>query len=86
MDYLEKKTQEPKNYDSIFIGDEVSKPPYFGFPREWFNGTDLDESKVINVIRPVCVQKGWIKEEEVTAKELIEKFKIRRTYCESDSI
>ena len=75
-----------KNYDSIFIGDEVSKPPYFGFPREWFNGTDLDESKVINVIRPVCVQKGWIKEEEVTAKELIEKFKIRRTYCESDSI
>lgn len=87
VDFIQKpKEKENSNYDFIFLGEHQTESPYYGFPKEWFNGDVLDESKVIPVIRPSIPEKGWYKEEEISAKELIEKYKTRRAYCESHSI
>ena len=86
MDYLEKKTQEPKNYDFIFSTEHQLEKPYHGFPVEWFNGDELDETKVHSVMRPVVPENGWWKPEEISAKELIEMFRLRKEWCDDNCI
>lgn len=77
--------QEKKFEHEIYNFDLQEIPPYFGFPEEWFNGTELDESKVIPVIRPINLQLGWYREEEISKKELIDEFNGRRRWHENHS-
>lgn len=81
VDFLQKEDKEFKH--QIFNLDLQETPPYFGFPEEWFKGNELDESKVVSVIRPVVLSMGWYREEEVPKNELIELFKSRRRYYEN---
>ena len=81
-----KPQQQTKNYDSIFSTEHQAERPYHGFPPEWFNGDQIDESKVHSVIRPVVIENGWYKPEEISAKELIEIWRLRRQYCDDNGI
>ena len=81
VDFLQKEDKEFQY--QIFNLDLQETPPYFGFPQEWFNGIELDESKVVPVMRPVNLSMGWYREEEVSKSELIELFKSRRRYYEN---
>jgi hypothetical protein len=81
VDFIKKKEFRHQIYNL----DLQDAPPYFGFPESWFNGTELDESRVTPVIRPVNLSLGWYTEEEVSKSELIEIFKSRRRYYESHS-
>lgn len=81
VDFLQKEDKEFQH--QIFNLDLQETPPYFGFPEEWFKGNELDESKVVSVIRPVVLSMGWYREEEVSKNELIELFKSRRRYYEN---
>lgn len=81
VDFLQKEDKEFQH--QIFNLDLQETPPHFGFPEEWFKGNELDESKVVSVIRPVVLSMGWYREEEVSKDELIELFKSRRRYYEN---
>jgi hypothetical protein len=81
VDFLQKEDKEFQH--QIFNLDLQETPPYFGFPEKWFKGNELDESKVVSVIRPVVLSMGWYREEEVSKNELIELFKSRRRYYEN---
>ena len=81
VDFLQKEDKEFQH--QIFNLDLQETPPHFGFPEEWFKGNELDESKVVSVIRPVVLSMGWYREEEVSKNELIELFKSRRRYYEN---
>ena len=81
VDFLQKEDKEFQH--QIFNLDLQETSPYFGFPQEWFNGIELDESKVVPVMRPVNLSMGWYREEEVSKSELIELFKSRRRYHEN---
>ena len=84
-DYIPKKESISKNYaDSIFDLDEQYIAPYFGFPEEWFDGKNLNESKVVPVVRPKKLNMGWYEEREISSKELIEDYKARRQYYEQN--
>lgn len=81
VDFLQKEDKEFQH--QIFNLDLQGTSPYFGFPQEWFNGIELDESKVVPIMRPVNLSMGWYREEEVSKSELIELFKSRRRYYEN---
>lgn len=82
VDFLQKEDKEFQH--QIFNLDLQGTSPYFGFPQEWFNGIELDESKVVPIMRPVNLSMGWYREEEVSKSELIELFKSRRRYYENN--
>lgn len=56
--------------------------PFFGFPEEWFDGQDLNESRVTSVIHPIDKQRGIYEEFTIKPQELIDLYKLRRDYYE----
>lgn len=56
--------------------------PFFGFPEEWFDGHDLNESRVTSVIHPIDKQRGIYEEFTIKPQELIDLYKLRRDYYE----
>ena len=56
--------------------------PFFGFPEEWFDGHDLNESRVTPVIHPIDKQRGIYEEFTIKPQELIDLYKLRRDYYE----
>ena len=56
--------------------------PFFGFPEEWFDGHDLNESRVTPVIHPIDKQRGIYEEFMIKPQELIALYKLRRDYYE----
>ena len=83
-DYLPKQPNFSKNEEiakKVFL-DEVAQwiPPYHGFPEEWFDGDKLVEERVTPLIKPREPKLGWYSEEEVSKKELIEDYYIRKKY------
>lgn len=56
--------------------------PFFGFPEEWFDGHDLNESRVTPVIHPIDKQRGIYEEFMIKPQELIDLYKLRRDYYE----
>ena len=83
-DYIPKQQNFSKNEEiakKVFL-DEVAQwiPPYHGFPEEWFDGDKLVEERVTPLIKPREPKLGWYSEEEVSKKELIEDYYIRKKY------
>lgn len=64
--------------------DEQYKAPFFGFPKEWFEGERLIEERVKSVIRPVRVDLGWYDEIEISAEELIADYRARKRYSNGE--
>ena len=86
VDYLPKQDQKTEMSSSkIFDTQEQYKAPYFGFPAEWFNGTELDDEKVRPVIRARDTSMGWYEDTELSVKELIDEYMARRTYYEQQN-
>lgn len=56
--------------------------PFFGFPEEWFDGHDLNESRVTSVIHPIDKQRGIYEEFTIKPQELIDLYRLRRDYYE----
>lgn len=56
--------------------------PFFGFPEEWFDGQDLNESRVTSVIHPIDKQRGIYEAFMIKPQELIDLYKLRRDYYE----
>lgn len=56
--------------------------PFFGFPEEWFDGHELNESRVTSVIHPLDMQRGIYEEFTIKPQELIDLYKLRRDYYE----
>ena len=56
--------------------------PFFGFPEEWFDGHDLNESRVTSVIHPIDKQRGIYDKFMIKPQELIDLYKLRRDYYE----
>lgn len=56
--------------------------PFFGFPEEWFDGHELNESRVTSVIHPIDMQRGIYEEFTIKPQELIDLYKLRRDYYE----
>lgn len=56
--------------------------PFFGFPEEWFDGYELNESRVTSVIHPIDKQRGIYEEFMIKPQELIDLYKLRRDYYE----
>lgn len=56
--------------------------PFFGFPEEWFDGHDLNESRVTPVIHPIDKQRGIYDKFMIKPQELIDLYKLRRDYYE----
>lgn len=56
--------------------------PFFGFPEEWFDGHELNESRVTPVIHPIDKQRGIYEEFIIKPQELIDLYKLRRDYYE----
>jgi molybdopterin-biosynthesis enzyme MoeA-like protein len=83
VDYLPKKqnTLNKINTDKIFDLSEQENAPYFGFPKEWFDGTSLIREKMTDVVQPKDTSKGRYEDREVSVDELIELFEIRRKYA-----
>lgn len=75
----QKKTNE--DTDKIFDLSEQENAPYFGFPKEWFDGETIVKERVKPVIRPRDTKRGWYEEETVDANELIEIYEVRRRYA-----
>lgn len=75
----QKKTNE--DTDKIFDLSEQANAPYFGFPKEWFDGTSLIREKMTDVVQPKDTSKGRYEDREVSVDELIELFEIRRKYA-----
>lgn len=72
------KTWGAKIYD---LSNEQNYP-FFGFPEEWFDGHDLNESRVTSVIHPIDKQRGIYEEFTIKPQELIDLYKLRRDYYE----
>lgn len=72
------KTWGAKIYD---LSNEQNYP-FFGFPEEWFDGNDLNESRVTSVIHPIDKQRGIYEEFTIKPQELIDLYKLRRDYYE----
>lgn len=72
------KTWGAKIYD---LSNEQNYP-FFGFPEEWFDGYDLNESRVTSVIHPIDKQRGIYEEFTIKPQELIDLYKLRRDYYE----
>lgn len=72
------KTWGAKIYD---LSNEQNYP-FFGFPEEWFDGHDLNESRVTSVIHPIDKQRGIYEEFTIKPQELIDLYKLRRDYHE----
>lgn len=56
--------------------------PFFGFPEEWFDGHDLNESRVTPVIHPIDKQRGIYEKFMIKPQELIDLYNLRRDYYE----
>lgn len=81
VDYLPKQDTKPKvDVDKIFDIQEQYIAPYFGFPKEWFDGEKLVKDRVTSVIRPKNPQRGWYMDEEISADYLIREYEGRRLW------
>lgn len=86
VDYLPKQDTKPKvDVDKIFDIQEQYIAPYFGFPKEWFDGEKLVKDRVTSVIRPKNPQRGWYMDEEISVDYLINEYEGRRAWHEQNN-
>lgn len=83
-DYLPKEPVKAELNHKIFDDKEQYIPPYFGFPKEWFDGDILVHERVTSIVRPVAHQYGWYEEKTMQPNELIEDYEARRSYYEQE--
>lgn len=84
VDYLPKEPVKAELNHKIFDDKEQYIPPYFGFPKEWFDGDNLVNERVTPIVRPVAHQYGWYEEKTMQPNELIEDYEARRSYYEQE--
>ena len=70
----------------IWDDGEDTNAPYFGFPKEWFDGEKLVKERVKPVIKPIIPELGWIKEETAEIEELLDIYNLRRSYADGEGI
>lgn len=78
VDYLNKEKQRQKKQDlsSFFdISESNNTPPYFGLPKEWFDGESLVESRVEPIWHP---RMHGLPEGTESKEEVINTFNLRK--------
>lgn len=88
VDYISKSESKSSNVIEHHIWDdgEDTNAPYFGFPKEWFDGEKLVKERVKPVIKPIIPELGWIKEETAEIEELLDIYNLRRSYADGEGI
>ena len=85
VDYLPKNTVPSEPEHNIFDVQEQYNAPFFGFPKEWFDGDKLVKERVKPVIRPKNLKMGWYEETEISVDDLIFDYEARRQYYDENN-
>lgn len=85
VEYIPKKDKDTglKMEDGALVfnldyGDET--PPYYGLPKEWYNGEELVRERMTPIKQPATPKMGLYNDKIYSVKEVYETYKVRRDY------
>lgn len=85
VDYIPKDIKPGIDTSRIFDLQAQYEYPYFGFPKEWFEGDRLIHERITSVIRPCNPSLGWYEESEIGVDDLLYEYNTRRSYYEQNN-
>ena len=65
------------------IDETDERPPYYGFPPEWFEDGKLIEERITKIKQPAMKYRGLYEDVIYTEKELLEKYKMRKEWFDN---